>query len=70
MNTELTVCFTNETYLTSDDWEFTFHGLSLHGRLWQFMEEESALTCTRKAKKTEVHYIRAKEINKIIEVGQ
>ena len=70
MNTEITVCFTDDTYITSDEWDFTFHGLSLHGRVWQFMEERSVLICTRKAKTAEVHYIRAEEIVKIIEVGQ
>lgn len=70
MNTEITLYFTDGTHMLSNNWEFTFHGFSLHGRVWQFLEEESVLTCTRKAKRTEAHYIRAKEITKIIEVEQ
>lgn len=51
--------------LSSELWEFTFHGLNLEKQTERFMDEKSHLTCERKGSIKKVCYIPFHDISEI-----
>lgn len=68
MISEITVNIKGGSILTSKYYDFSFHGLSLHGNAVRFFQEKAELTCTELENPKHKYYFPYENINHIEEL--